>query len=311
MGIKKNKRWKKWFLKDNLNVPFVFKDTTKMESIVNDITFIMFFLFIPYFLSFTNDMFPNGEATLKYLIVTLIKSVMYVIGYLSIKKNRRIWLAKNGGNAFFIGIFFTDLVIPLIFYFTSSFVSASALNSLTTIISGSSRIIVIVLVFVMATPLRKSIKYALLRKLPLVIGFAIIGYIVILNLNPLFQIISKSINGGTTPANQQGIDVTLNQKDFETYLLIIFVAVLAPIYEEIVYRHSLMIIVDNKVLKFLVPFFHFAAIHVIQTYRQDFSHIFDYLLASFVFTTIMYIKRNVTYPMAIHALSNQITLLFS
>ena len=302
---------KELFHSENFSISFHSLEQNKFKRMKNDTTFVILFLLIPYVFSFLDTIFPSANRLLMFVLITIIKLGLYLVGYYLISPKKRMWLKNNGGNAFFWGLFFLQGVWALLTIIIQSNTEDKEIIQLIGIIlTDIFRILVVFIVLFSSPDLRNEIKKVIFYRLPLILVIVVLFFLLTMIGNPLFNLINSLIAGGTTSTNQSVIDGIFNNNDFRTYWLLISVAFMAPIYEEIVYRHSLMLIVDTKWLKFVVPFLHFVFVHVSKNYSQDFIHSFLYVWISFLLTGIMFIKRNVTYSISCHSFINQITFFF-
>ena len=302
---------KEVFRSENFNISFHSLEQNKSKQMKNDTTFVILFLLIPYAFSFLDTIFPSANRLLMFVLITIIKLGLYLVGYYLISPKKRMWLKNNGGNAFFWGLFFLQGVWALLtIIIESNTKDAEMIQLIGIVFTDIFRILVVFIVLFSSPGLRNDIKKVIFYRLPLVLVIVMLFFLLAMAGNPLFNLINGLITGGTTSANQSTIDTIFSNNDFRTYWLLMSVAFMAPIYEEIVYRHSLMLIVDTKWLRFLVPFLHFVFVHVSRNYSQDFIHSFLYVWISFLFTGIMYIKRNVTYSISCHSFINQMTFFF-
>ncbi len=299
---------KELFRSENFNISFNSLEKNKSQRMKNDTTFVILFLLIPYAFSFLDTIFPSANRLLMFVLITIIKLGLYLVGYYLISPRKRMWLKNNGGNAFFWGLFFLQglwaLLTIIIDYSTND---AETIQLIGIIFTDIFRILVVIIVLFSSPGLRKDIKKVVFYRLPFILVIVMLFFALTMAGSPLFNLINNIITGGTTSTNQSAIDTIFSNNDFRTYWLLMTVAFMAPIYEEIVYRHSLMLIIDTKWLRFLVPFLHFVFVHVSKNYSQDFIHSFLYVWISFLFTGIMFIKRNVAYSISCHSFINQMT----
>jgi len=122
--------------------------------------------------------------------------------------------------------------------------------------------------------------------------------------NWIYELIFKgqennSINQETLMGNKSGI--------IKAILLIGLTVFLAPLYEEIVYRHLWFTGIGNKTVGILSSALMFAMMHVL---AGDVEHIIPYLIAGLLFSGIFTIARgNVTYSWFSHMFYNLIAII--
>jgi hypothetical protein len=76
-------------------------------------------------------------------------------------------------------------------------------------------------------------------------------------------------------------------------LLFIYTVLVAPLYEELLYRHLYYLGSGKRIIGFFFSAFVFAMMHV---QSGDLEHIFPYLIGGFGFSLVFNISRgNITY----------------
>ncbi|MCL2522368.1 MAG: CPBP family intramembrane metalloprotease [Erysipelotrichales bacterium] len=125
-------------------------------------------------------------------------------------------------------------------------------------------------------------------------------YVAYLLINALY---SHFVLDGTTADNQLALEEMFNAGYVVPFF--IFVVILAPILEEIVFRKIIFHFIPHDILAILVSAFLFGMLHVVMT--GDFIHVFPYLLMGLIFGWIyVHFKKNIYAAIFLHTINNGI-----
>ena len=141
------------------------------------------------------------------------------------------------------------------------------------------------------------------------IPFILVGFVLAVALNILGNIISQLIGvyGGGT--NQEAVISAF----WQTPLLGVFaLLIVAPISEELIFRRTIMVMVENKFLYYLLSAFLFGMAHVVIgfTFPSSFVFIFPTALAGLGYAFVYDKSNNIWCPIFVHLLSNALALAF-
>ncbi len=147
------------------------------------------------------------------------------------------------------------------------------------------------------------------------IGFIITGYVFLIVANLVSSIISDALS----QLFNQPVEESVNQMAIVNILhsngaifMVISAVFIGPIVEELIFRKSIFGLIKNNVLALIVSSVIFGSIHLIgeASFISALINGIGYIIMGFVFG-IIYIKnqKNIVYPMAVHILSNLISIL--
>ena len=125
-------------------------------------------------------------------------------------------------------------------------------------------------------------------------------YVLYLLLNAVYN---HFVLDGTTADNQQALEEIFSAGYVIPFF--IFVVILAPILEEIVFRKILFHFIPHDILAIFISAFLFGMLHVVMTW--DIIHVFPYLLMGIIFGFIyVHFKKNIYAAIFLHAINNGI-----
>lgn len=112
---------------------------------------------------------------------------------------------------------------------------------------------------------------------------------------------------GGLPENE---DTVRKAIDLVPFLMIIEVAIYAPIAEELLFRRSFREVIDNKWIYILVSGFIFGALHVVGANNPlEYLYLIPYCSLGFTFSYIYAKSGNIYSTISIHALHNTVTVI--
>lgn len=201
-------------------------------------------------------------------------------------------------------------IIGTIFMMFFSFADATTQNTISLYSSYVLQIImeiIIVVIFEIKTKIfSKSIKKVFANKnILFFLLFTIVGVGLYFLFNYLFGFLDTLVGSGTSN-NQESIT------SFATtiggmILTFISAVLLAPIFEEIIYRYYFMVFTNYSWIGLLSTILMFAFAHVYQS--GDFENIIPYFSLGIVNGLIIYVSRNTTPCIAVHFITNLIAFI--
>ena len=139
--------------------------------------------------------------------------------------------------------------------------------------------------------LKKYIKYWFI----ILAGTATLNFIIMM------------LNGGNMAANEESVRSTLTAAPIYMWISAVIVA---PFFEELMFRLSLKSIFKNKWLFIAISGFMFGLAHVISTVTNFYSilYILPYSLPGFIFAYILDDSDNIFVPIGMHMLHNGVAM---
>lgn len=142
--------------------------------------------------------------------------------------------------------------------------------------------------------------------------YIIIGVIVMYAFSFFASLISMLISNQAS-TNQEGINTLLSSSKYSYWIMLPIIGFIAPICEELVFRHSIFKICKNDTISIIVSSALFCLIHM--THQEGSARDFiavalGYLAAGFSFSFIyIYSKKNIWITIICHMINNIISLL--
>lgn len=146
--------------------------------------------------------------------------------------------------------------------------------------------------------LKQMFKLVIQNKFILFIIFFVVGILSYYLLNFVFRIIQNTYETGSSNNQTSVVDTFDFIRPLNFILMFIFVVLLAPIIEELLYRYIFQNIFDNKWYSIIISTIFFAFIHVQHTY--DWEHFLTYLPLGIVSGTIYKLLKNINVSISIH-----------
>lgn len=225
----------------------------------------------------------------------------FLLLYYSLKIKLNFY--KTHGYLFFIGILFlkfTYMFLSLIF----SFLNNS--NVVLGIIDSVLKIGLCIMFIIVNKPSKDWFKKIFNSKnwwISLII--ILIGFLIFFLLQFGLGAISRLLNNGGNSNNQDSIEQQVNKNQIITIInLFLSAVIVAPIFEEIIYRYYVFYFCQDKWYGLVVTILWFASLHVMN--YGDFQNIFPYLALGIVSGSIYYITGNILYGISIHFIGNLI-----
>lgn len=305
-----SKNPKKILLNDKLNSKIVNNDQNNNFNFKGakwslTIIYLFSFIIIPIFYSLIKSyvLIPTPDEFFDILFFNFIPILGLLI---SLPLDTKVMI-KNGGwaayshpifgliGAIFIGIFLTST------HLISDNKHDLTSQSIIFLVGQLFQLLGSILVLVFSKSLRQRIintfKMEKLDLMTLVTIFVVIATIldIVINLIP-----TTNQNDGSENQNKLNL---LTKTPLGIISLLIGTVFIAPISEEISYRHGIFTIVRYQWLGFLASFIYFPAMHVM--WNGDWINIKGYLAISVLLPLIFIMKKgNVTYTIAMHASLN-------
>ena len=319
MLIKKFKSWIHIFIKkENENV--IFERVTKANywnGLIFDGVFFLLFIIAPLILASLSEFPKIPNTPTLYIVNFSLLLVIYSCGILIYWKHDHVGLIRNGGIGFFIALIVMNLLIPIIrLIIDQSIVDSNLVLKAQVLLTDLAKVIIIIVLMKISFPLLLDIKQMILHKLIVLLVVTTITVGLFFAINPLFSLLNQTLNSHSVLPNhlvkndyykgnffiipdvgnynKNFIANIILKGDFFSYWTIIFIALITPLFYELVFRYSIMVLMKTNIMKFTVPALYFIVILLINNKNvQDMTHFFYYLWWSIILTTVLFIKKNI------------------
>lgn len=295
---------------DNTN-NFNFKTASWTLTII----YLVSFIIIPIFYSIIKTYAIKNISQSSFLNI-FIFSLLPIFGLVvSLGLDYKTMVKKGGWAAYSHSIFgFLSVVFVYLFFIVTKVISGKSddVTSLATefLIQQLFQLVGSILVLIFCRPLRERIittlKEAKLDLLTWITIFTVLGSIlnIVFNLIPKFSEINMLASNNSSSKNQDILNLLMNSP-YGIFVLIMGTIFIAPINEEISYRHGTFTIVRYRWLGYLASLIYFPAMHVMD--NGDWNNIIGYLGFSIILPLLFVMTRgNTTYTIGLHAFSNLI-----
>ncbi|WP_338979146.1 type II CAAX endopeptidase family protein [Spiroplasma endosymbiont of Panzeria rudis] len=291
----------------------------KTASWTLTIIYLISFIIIPILYSLIKTYAVKDTSQSSFLSL-FIFSLLPIFGLVvSLGIDWEDMIKKGGWAAYSHSVFgFISVVFVLLFFIATKVISGKDddVTSLATtfLIQQLFQLLGSILVLVFCRSLRERIittlKEAKLDLITWVTIFAVIGTI----LNIIFNIIPKfsefnMLTSNNTSKNQDVLNLLMNSP-YGIFVLVLSTIFIAPINEEISYRHGTFTIVRYRWLAYAASLIYFPSMHVMDS--GDWNNIIGYLGFSIILPLLFIMTRgNTTYTIGLHAFSNLIATISS
>lgn len=286
----------------------------KTDSWTLTIIYLISFIIIPILYSLIKTYAVKDTSQSSFLSF-FIFSLLPIFGLVvSLVIDWETMIKKGGWAAYSHSVFgFISVVFVLLFFIATKVISGKDddVTSLATtfLIQQLFQLLGSILVLVFCRSLRERIittlKEAKLDLITWVTIFAVIGTI----LNIIFNIIPKfsefnMLTSNNNSKNQDVLNLLMNSP-YGIFVLVLSTIFIAPINEEISYRHGTFTIVRYRWLAYAASLIYFPSMHVMDS--GDWNNIIGYLGFSIILPLLFIMTRgNTTYTIGLHAFSNLI-----
>ncbi|WP_395472910.1 CPBP family intramembrane glutamic endopeptidase [Spiroplasma endosymbiont of Nomada rufipes] len=286
----------------------------KTASWTLTIIYLISFIIIPILYSLIKTYAVKDTSQSSFLSL-FIFSLLPIFGLVvSLGIDWETMIKKGGWAAYSHSVFgFISVVFVLLFFIATKVISGKDddVTSLATtfLIQQLFQMLGSILVLIFCRSLRERIintlKEAKLDLITWVTIFAVIGTI----LNIIFNIIPKfsefnMLTSNNTSKNQDVLNLLMNSP-YGIFVLVLSTIFIAPINEEISYRHGTFTIVRYRWLAYAASLIYFPSMHVMDS--GDWNNMIGYLGFSIILPLLFIMTRgNTTYTIGLHAFSNLI-----
>lgn len=287
----------------------------KTASWTLTIIYLVSFIIIPIFYSIIKTYAIKDTSEGSFLSL-FIFSLLPIFGLVvSLGLDYETMVKKGGWAAYSHSIFgFLSVIFVYLFFIATKVISGknNDVTSLATefLIQQLFQLLGSILVLIFCRSLRERIittlKEAKLDLLTWVTIFAVIGSIlnIVFNLIPKFSEVNILAGNNNTSKNQDVLNLLMNSP-YGSFVLVLGTIFIAPINEEISYRHGTFTIVRYRWIGYLASLIYFPAMHVMD--NGDWNNIIGYLGFSIILPLLFVMTRgNTTYTIGLHAFSNVI-----
>lgn len=298
---------------DNNNFNF------KTASWTLTIIYLVSFIIIPIFYSIIKTYAIKDTSEGSFLSIFIFSLLPIFALVVSLGFDYETMVKKGGWAAYSHSIFgFFSMIFVYLFFVATKVISGknNDVTSLATmfLIQQLFQLVGSILVLIFCRSLRERIittlKEAKLDLLTWITIFAILGSIlnIAFNLIPKFSEVNMLAGNNNTSKNQDVLNLLMNSP-YGIFVLIVGTVFIAPINEEISYRHGTFTIVRYRWLGYLASLIYFPAMHVIDS--GDWNNIIGYLGFSIILPLLFVMTRgNTTYTIGLHAFSNVIATIY-
>ncbi|WP_375317202.1 CPBP family glutamic-type intramembrane protease [Spiroplasma endosymbiont of Virgichneumon dumeticola] len=289
------------------NYSFNFKTAKWSLTII----YIVSFIAIPILYSIIKSYaFHNKSNDFLDIFIYYLLPILGLIVSLAI--DNQTMIRKGGWAAYTHCIFgFISMIFASIFLISTKLISGKSddVNSIATmfLIQQLFQLIGSILVITFCKSLRAriiaTIKGAKLDLITWITIFLVIGTVlnVLINLIPQFTS-TNLLTDNDTSKNQDNLNL-LMKTPYGIFSLILGTIFIAPLNEEISYRHGTFTIVRYRWLGYVASLIYFPSMHVMD--GGDWNHIVGYLAIGALLPLLFVMTRgNVTYTIGLHAFSN-------
>lgn len=286
----------------------------KTSSWTLTIIYLISFIVVPILYSLIKTYAIKDSNVVSFLSL-FIFSLLPIFGLIiSLGLDWETMIKKGGWAAYSHSVFgFISIVFVYIFFIATKVINGKEndVTSLATefLIQQLFQLLGSILVLIFCRSLRERIittlKKAKWDLLTWVTIFAVIGSI----LNLIFNIIPKfsefnMLTNNNSSKNQDALNLLMNSP-YGIFVLVLGTIFIAPINEEISYRHGTFTIVRYRWLGYVASLIYFPAMHVME--NGDWNNIIGYLGFSITLPLLFVMTRgNTTYTIGLHAFSNVI-----
>lgn len=298
---------------DNTN-NFNFKSSSWTLTII----YLVSFLVIPILYSLIKT-YAVKDTNQSSFLSLFIFSLLPIFGLVvSLCIDWKTMIKKGGWAAYSHSVFgFISVVFILLFFIATKVISGKAddVTSLATtfLIQQLFQLLGSILVLIFCRSLRQRIittlKEAKLDLVNWVTIFAVIGSVlnIIFNIIPKFSQFNMLTINNNTSKNQDVLNLLMNSP-YGIFVLVFSTILIAPINEEISYRHGTFTIVRYRWLGYIASLIYFPSMHVMD--NGDWNNIIGYLGFSITLPLLFIMTRgNTTYTIGLHAFSNVIAII--
>lgn len=289
------------------NYSFNFKTAKWSLTII----YIVCFIAIPILYSIIKAYaFHNKSNSFLDIFIYYLLPILGLI--ISLAIDSKTMIRKGGWAAYTHCIFgFISVIFVSIFLVGTKVISGKSddVNSIATmfLIQQLFQLLGSILVLVFCKSLRAriiaTIKSAKFDLITWVTIFTVIGIVfnVLINFIPQFTNINV-LTDSDSSKNQATLDL-LMKSPYGIFTLILGTIFIAPLNEEISYRHGTFTIVRYRWLGYIASLIYFPSMHVMD--GGDWNHILGYLALGTLLPLLFVMTRaNVTYTIGLHAFSN-------
>ncbi|WP_342260628.1 type II CAAX endopeptidase family protein [Spiroplasma endosymbiont of Notiophilus biguttatus] len=286
----------------------------KTASWTLTIIYLISFIIIPILYSLIKTYAVKDTSQSSFLSL-FIFSLLPIFGLVvSLGIDWETMIKKGGWAAYSHSVFgFISVVFVLLFFIATKVISGKNddVTSLATtfLIQQLFQLLGSILVLIFCRSLLERIittlKEAKLDLITWVTIFAVIGSVlnVIFNIIPNFSQFNMLTNNNTSK-NQDVLNLLMNSP-YGIFVLVLSTIFIAPINEEISYRHGTFTIVRYRWLAYVASLIYFPSMHVMNS--GDWNNIIGYLGFSIILPLLFIMTGgNTTYTIGLHAFSNLI-----
>jgi len=252
--------------------------------------------------------FTISNSDTRNLVIMIAYTISNIVGWVVLHK-RDSQLLKSSALIFYFYSILVTFLGSIAVAIISGFLTEKANEYATILILIIQNLTYILLAFYYINNLKQRVIQTIKQNWKmLLLSSLIVAALVFAISGPFYDWIYKLIfNKQQEDSNNQSTLIGNGSGIIKAILLIIVTVFLAPLYEEIVYRHLWFTGIGNKTVGILSSALIFAMMHVLS---GDVENIVSYFIAGLFFAGIFTIARgNVTYSWFSHMFYNLIAVI--